>query len=170
MTQRSELKQKWRCSAVTTAYAEFKLFLEHVLNRSRRMEKVSGQKTYLLIPLKPSQKAPAPYLHRVLSWRFGSENWLCHSCHFKPQQSIVKEHGGVNCPYSVPGNQREYLVAQTHAAHIHYLCPAGEACPDFFIKRAARHSDHVVLKIYFAWFSTETNPVGLIKSAFCLYC
>lgn len=81
-----------------------------------------------------SCRCPHRRHHRVLSWRFGSENWLCHSCHFNPQWSIVREHGGVNCPHSVPANQREYIATQIHAAHIHYLCPGGKPCPDFFKK------------------------------------
>lgn len=88
-------------------------------------------------------------------------------------RSIVREHGGVNCPHSVPANQREYIATQIHAAHIHYLCPGGKPCPDFFKKkkkRSTHHSGHIVLKFYFALFFTEANLVGLIRPAFCLYC
>lgn len=130
-------------------------------NRSMRKQKVSGQKSYLPIPQMPSQKAPGLYFHRVLSWRFGSENWLCHSCHFNPQWSIVKEHGGVNCPHSVPANQREYIATQIHAAYIHYLCPGGKPCPNFFIKKRIYPSFWpCCVKILFCIMFHRSKPCG----------
>ena len=61
----------------------------------------------------------------VLLWRFCNRH--CHSCHFDALQLIVREHGGVNCPYSCPTNQREPDATQ-HLISLPFMQLASIIC------------------------------------------
>lgn len=54
-------------------------------------------------------------------------NRHCHSCHFDALQLIVREHGGVNCPYSCPTNQREPDATQ-HLISLPFMQLASIIC------------------------------------------
>lgn len=64
-------------------------------------------------------------VHEVFLRRFCNRH--CHSCHFDAQQLIVREHGGVNCPYSCPTNQREPDATQ-HLISLPFMQLASIIC------------------------------------------
>lgn len=81
------------------------------------------------------------YMQQCCHGGLERENWHCHSCHFYSQRLIVRQYGGINCPYSCPTNRVGVPCHSAphftliHAAGIYYLCFSGKGriqfCPYF---------------------------------------